>query len=205
MLRANAATKLPLEPWPNGPPNSSQLERSSQLWWSWVSFGYPLGHSALIRRSRGTHVCGVDQEVCGESAAGDPPVAVFVGKQLHLPHIRAIHTLALNLPDESVWARPTKEHWSAPTRYWKRAIWRSLHPAQARATHSVRNSPVKQLCFLQNARSSCGPNGGHPQYYDVMYCSTLLYLQYSHWRKASADKVHNAILFSPCRFPRQHT
>ena len=27
-----------LESWPNVPPNSSQLEPSSQLWWIWVSF-----------------------------------------------------------------------------------------------------------------------------------------------------------------------
>ena len=33
--------------WPNGPPNSSQLEPSSQLRWSWVSFGHPLGLSWL--------------------------------------------------------------------------------------------------------------------------------------------------------------
>ena len=32
-----------LKPWPNGPSNSSQLEPSSQLRWSWVSFGHPLG------------------------------------------------------------------------------------------------------------------------------------------------------------------
>ena len=36
-----------VKPWPNGTPNSSQLEPSSQLWWSWVSFGHPLGLSWL--------------------------------------------------------------------------------------------------------------------------------------------------------------
>ena len=40
--------KVPrLKPWPNGPPNTSQLEPSSQLRWSWVSFGHPLGLSWL--------------------------------------------------------------------------------------------------------------------------------------------------------------
>ena len=32
-----------LKPWPNGPPNSSQFEPSSQLRWTWVSFGHPPG------------------------------------------------------------------------------------------------------------------------------------------------------------------
>ena len=36
-----------VKPWPNGPPNSSQLEPSLQLRWSWVSFGHPLGLSWL--------------------------------------------------------------------------------------------------------------------------------------------------------------
>ena len=36
-----------LKPWRNGLPNSSKLEPSSQLRWSWVSFGYPLGLSWL--------------------------------------------------------------------------------------------------------------------------------------------------------------
>ena len=36
-----------VKPGPNGPPNSSQLEPSSQLRWSWVSFGRPLGLSWL--------------------------------------------------------------------------------------------------------------------------------------------------------------
>ena len=31
------------KPWQNGTPNSSQLEPSFQLGWSWVSFGQPLG------------------------------------------------------------------------------------------------------------------------------------------------------------------
>ena len=32
-----------LKSWPKGPPNSSQLDPSSQLQWSWVAFGHPLG------------------------------------------------------------------------------------------------------------------------------------------------------------------
>ena len=38
---------LGVKPWPNGTLNSSQLEPSSQLRWSWVSFGHPLGLSWL--------------------------------------------------------------------------------------------------------------------------------------------------------------
>ena len=38
---------LRLKPWSNGPPISSQLEPSSQLRRSWVSFGHPLGSSWL--------------------------------------------------------------------------------------------------------------------------------------------------------------
>ena len=41
------ALKNACSSWPNGPPNSSQLEPSSQLRWSWVSFGHPLGLSWL--------------------------------------------------------------------------------------------------------------------------------------------------------------
>ena len=41
------SSKSPFKPWPNGPPNSSQLEPSSQLRWSWRSFGHPLGLSWL--------------------------------------------------------------------------------------------------------------------------------------------------------------
>ena len=37
----------PFKPWPNGPPSSGQLEPSSQLRWSWVSFGCPLGLNVL--------------------------------------------------------------------------------------------------------------------------------------------------------------
>ena len=36
-----------IKPWPKGTPNSIQLEPSSQLRWSWVSFGHPLGLSWL--------------------------------------------------------------------------------------------------------------------------------------------------------------
>ena len=36
-----------LKLWPNGTPNSSQLEPSSQLRWSWLSFVRPLGLSWL--------------------------------------------------------------------------------------------------------------------------------------------------------------
>ena len=36
-----------LKSWPNGPPNSCQLEPSLWLWWSWVLFGHPLGLSWL--------------------------------------------------------------------------------------------------------------------------------------------------------------
>ena len=39
--------RVHIKPWPNGTPNSSQFEPSSQLRWSCVSFGHPLGLSWL--------------------------------------------------------------------------------------------------------------------------------------------------------------
>ena len=36
-----------VKPWPNGPPISRQPGPNSQLRWSWVSFGHPLGLSWL--------------------------------------------------------------------------------------------------------------------------------------------------------------
>ena len=41
-LKGELKSLTSLKPWPNCPPNSSQLEPSSQLRWSWVSFGQPL-------------------------------------------------------------------------------------------------------------------------------------------------------------------
>ena len=42
---ARRTLTISVKPWPNGPPNSSQLDPSSQLRWSLVSFGHPPGSS----------------------------------------------------------------------------------------------------------------------------------------------------------------